>query len=83
MERVPLQLSLGSAEMSLLQSCSFLTARVPLALLEEPRRTLASGTLGTTLQACDCRVGCGRVGTTAKRLGDSAASVGKAEAAGW
>lgn len=82
-ERVHLQLCLGCVETLLFWSFCFLTAGVPLALLEEPRRTFASATLGATLQARDCRVGCRRVETAAERLGDPAASVGKAEAAGW
>lgn len=60
-----------------------LTVDVPLALLEEPRRALASGTLGATLQAGDGRVGYGRIKTSAEWLGNPAASVGKAEAASW
>lgn len=60
-----------------------MTADAPLALLEEPRRTLASGTLGATLQAGDGRVGDGRIETSAERLGNPAASVGEAETASW
>lgn len=59
-----------------------MVAGVHLALLEEPRRTLAGGTFGAALQACNRWVGCGRINAAAERLGNPASGIGEAEAAG-